>query len=251
MTEELPVSGPTLSYAAAFADQYDLWFGAPNNTPRTVRLLAELAGSGPVLELGIGTGRLALPLRERGIEVHGIEAAPEMVRRLREKPGGAEIPVTLGDFADVDVDGQFALVYVAAGTFFELGSQEEQLRCFRGVARRLRPGGRFVLDAFLPEALASLATDPPRTVNRDGAGTVRCERVVCPTQQRYRSHYTMCSGTRVQRLTVEFRYAGMGELDLMARTAGLRLRNRWGDWSGGPLVESSRYHVSCYEADAP
>ncbi|HDL50154.1 MAG TPA: class I SAM-dependent methyltransferase, partial [Actinobacteria bacterium] len=116
-----------------------------------VALLSDLAGAGPVLELGVGTGRIALPLRARGVEVHGVDASTAMVARLREKPGGADIPVVIGDFADVPVEGSFSLIYAAFNTFFALLTQDDQVRCFSRVANRLLPGGRFLIEAFIPD----------------------------------------------------------------------------------------------------
>jgi SAM-dependent methyltransferase len=138
------------TYGERIAAVYDELFPAPD-TETTVERLAELAGSGRVLELGIGTGRLSLPLLARGIEVEGIDASEAMVARLRAKPGGDRIPVTIGDFADVAAEGEFALVFVAFNTFFGLLTQEDQVRCFSNVAARLAPGGAFVIGAFVPD----------------------------------------------------------------------------------------------------
>lgn len=150
---------PSPGYAADIPDDYDRWFGKPGITGATVDALAALAGRGPVLELGVGTGRVALPLRARGLAVHGVEGSEAMLRRLRAKPGGEGIPVTVGDFAEVPVDGNFSLVYLAGGTFAELPDQAAQVRCFRNAAARLAPGGLFVLDAHVPEALAAAGTE--------------------------------------------------------------------------------------------
>src|SRR5581483_9804184 len=141
------------TYGERIADVYDEWYAeaAFLETEAAVAKLAELAGEGPVLELAVGTGRVALPLAQRGLEVHGIDASEAMVAKLREKPGGDAIPVTIGDFADVAVDGRYALVYVVFNTLFALESQDEQVRCFRNVAARLEPGGAFVVEAFVPE----------------------------------------------------------------------------------------------------
>ena len=139
------------TYGDRMADVYDGWFAVPLDTQDTVALLSDLAGAGPVLELGIGTGRIALPLAQRGHEVHGVDASEAMVEKLRSKAGGEDIPVTIGDFAEVDVEGAFSLVYVVFNTFFALLSQEDQVRCFSSVARRLREGGVFVIEAFVPD----------------------------------------------------------------------------------------------------
>ncbi|NJP65761.1 class I SAM-dependent DNA methyltransferase [Streptomyces spiramenti] len=234
-------------YAATFAARYDDWFPSPV-TDSTVELLAALAktaGDGPVLELGSGTGRVALPLAARGLDVHGVEGAPEMTERLRAKPGGHDITVTAGDFSSVPVDGSFAMVYVVSGGFFELPTQQSQARCFAAAAARLLPGGLFVLDAHVPEALAAPEA-ALHVVPIEGGMTVRM-RTIDRASQRYSSHYLVLDGNGVHHVPVSFRYASAGELDLMAAMAGLRLRNRYGGWSGEAFTAASAYHVSVYE----
>src|SRR6478672_5346310 len=140
--------GPA-TYGERVADVYDEWYEESN--PSECELLAELAAGGPVLELGIGTGRVSLPLSAAGVEVHGIDASPAIVRQLRAKEGGAAIPVTIGDMADVPVDGEFSLVFVVFNTFFMLTTEEAQQRCFRNVAAHLAPGGRFLIRTFVPD----------------------------------------------------------------------------------------------------
>ena len=137
------------TYGDRVAEVYDQWY--PATSPGAVSLLKELAGDEPALELGVGTGRLALPLARSGIEVHGIDSSRAMVEKLLEKPGGDRIQVTLGNFAEVNVSGEYSLVYVAFNTFFVLSSQEEQVRCFANVAKLLRPGGVFLIEAFVPD----------------------------------------------------------------------------------------------------
>ena len=141
------------TYGDRIADVYDDWYGdaAFLETEAAVASLAELAGAGPALELAIGTGRIAVPLTARGIEVHGIDASEAMVAKLHEKPGGEGIPVTIGDFTDVGVDGRYPLVYLVFNTLFALPSQDDQVRCFQNVAARLADGGAFVIEAFVPE----------------------------------------------------------------------------------------------------
>ncbi|MFJ3217530.1 class I SAM-dependent DNA methyltransferase [Kitasatospora sp. NPDC086801] len=238
-------SPPRPDYATEFADTYDRWFAKPGVSPATVNALAALAGAGPVLELGIGTGRLALPLKARGIDVHGIDGSEAMVRRLQAKPGGADIPVTIGDFAEVPVTGSFTLVYLGGGTFFELPDQAAQARCFANAAAHLAPGGLLVLDAHVPEALA--AATGPEVVAEGDDHLALCYRRLDPSTQRYRSHYVIHEDGRTRHLHVAFRYAGHGELDLMADQAGLRLKERWGTWAGAPFTRDSAYHVSVYE----
>jgi SAM-dependent methyltransferase len=240
------------SYADEFADVYDVWFGGYLGTAPAADRLAALAASvdpGPILELGIGTGRVALPLAELGLDVHGIDASPAMVAQLRAKPGGDRIPVVLGDFSEVAPDGEFALVYVVAGTFFELQSQEAQVRCFRNVARHLRPDGLFAMDALLPDASRSAGDQDIRMIPTDDDRLMVRFRNFDPAEQRYSSHYLVVHGGTARHVRVAFRYAWPSELDLMARLAGLRLRERTGTWRGEPFTSSSRSHVSVYERD--
>ncbi|MEH6379653.1 class I SAM-dependent methyltransferase [Streptomyces sp. KLMMK] len=263
----------------AFAARYDSWFAASGTTAATVAALAGLAGAagpGPALELGIGTGRIAVPLAARGVEVHGIDASPAMVEQLRAKPGGEHIPVTMGDFSTVGaaaagpgagagpgpdtgagtgagtgLPGTYVLVYVVSGTFAELTSQDAQVDCFAGAARLLRRGGLFVLDAHVPEALTDDRSTGGQVLPTGNGELVLRFRETDRAAQRYRSHYIVldqgAGGLGMHRTTVSFRYAAPGELDLMARLAGLRLRERWADWTGAPFTSSSAYHVSVYE----
>jgi SAM-dependent methyltransferase len=212
-----------------------------------VELLHQLAAGGPALELGIGTGRVAIPLAARGDVVHGIDASEAMIRRLRAKPGGAAIPVTLGDFAEVAGDGSYALVYVVFSTIFGLASQDAQVACFRNVAARLSPGGVFVVEAFVPD-VARFDRQQRAHVQR-----VEPERVEVslsrhdPVTQRITSQLVILSDGGVKLLPFDVRYAWPGELDLMARLAGLRLRERYGDWRRSPFTATSPSHVSIYE----
>ena len=144
--------GPA-TYGDRIADVYDAWYGEADflETTASVDVLAELAGPGPALELAIGTGRVALPLADRVVEVHGVDASERMVARLREKPGGERIPITIGDFADVPVDGEYRLIYIVFNTFFALPSQDDQVRCFENIAAHLAPDGAFAMDVFVPD----------------------------------------------------------------------------------------------------
>ena len=212
-----------------------------------MRALATLAGGGRALELGIGTGRVALPLAEQGVAVHGIDASEAMVAKLRADPGGADIPVTLGDFGHVAVDGTFTLIFAVFNTFFALTTQEAQVRCFRRVAERLADGGVFLIEVFVP--------DPARFVRGQGVGvtsldtdrvTLEVARHDALQQRVYSQHLVLTeSGTRFY--AVQIRYAWPSELDLMARLAGLRLSERWSDWSGAPFTTASTRHISLYE----
>lgn len=234
------------TYGDEIADVYDDWY-AELDPAAAVEALAELAGEGPALELAIGSGRIALPLQERGIVVHGIDASARMLDRLRAKPGGDRVPTSLGDFADVEADGAFTLIYVVFNTFFALVSQADQVRCFENVAARLRPGGRFVLEAFVP--------DPGRfdRGQRVAVSAFRPEGVQIelsrhdPVEQRVETHHVVLGEKGVRRYPLRIRYAWPSELDLMARLAGLRLRNRWGGWQKEPFTAESTVHVSVWE----
>ena len=199
-----------------------------------------------MLELGIGTRRLALPLRARGIRVEGIDASPAMVEKLRGKPGGREIPVTIGNFAEVGVEGRFSLIFVAFNTFFALLTQEDQLRCFANVAAHLEPLGGFVIEAVVPE-LSRFDRG-----QRLEATDVEIERVRIdvarhdPVTQRIVAQHVVFTETGTRFYPVRLRYCWSLELDLMARLAGLRLENRWGGWLKQPFGAASGKHISLY-----
>src|SRR5262245_49491615 len=217
------------------------------DTQRAVATLAELAGQGPVLELGIGTGRLALPLAAKGLAVHGIDASEAMVKKLRAKHGGDRIPVAIGNFADVAIDGRFALIFVAFNTFFGLTTQEDQVRCFARVAEHLTSNGVFVLEAFVPD-VTRFDRGQRVGVTHMSVDDVQIEASVHdPVMQRIRSHHILISSEgSTQLYPVHVRYAWPSELDLMARLAGLRLRARWSDWDKSDFTGTSGSHVSVY-----
>lgn len=243
-----PTFVPAVRYADDHAADYDRWFAKPGITAATVDTLATLAGEGRVLELGVGTGRVALPLARRGFDVHGVEASEAMAARLRTKPGADGVRVTLGDFAEVPVKGPFSLIFAAGGTLFELPSREDLQRCLTAAADRLEPAGVLVLDAHVPEALAvAAASGVPEVVSETDEHLILCHRGIDPSTATYQSHYLIHEADRTRHLRVRFHYASPGELDLMADRAGLRLRTRLGSWAGGPFTRDSTYHVSVYE----
>jgi SAM-dependent methyltransferase len=200
-----------------------------------------------VLELGIGTGRIAVPLTDRGVEVHGVDASEAMISRLRAKPGGDRIPVTMGDFADVPVEGRYALVFVAFNTFFALTTQEEQVRCFENVAAHLADDGVFAIEVFVPDV------NRFERGQRVGAIKVELDEVQLettrydPVAQRATTQHVFLRPGGIELTPVVIRFAWPSELDLMARVAGLRLRERWGGWNGRPFTAESGHHVSLYE----
>ena len=240
------------TYGDRIAEVYDEMYPMRANVGPAVDALTKLAGSGPALELGIGTGRIALPLAARGIEVHGIDASEAIVAKMRAKPGGGAIPVTIADFAGFSVrdgnrDKKFRLVYVVFNTLFQATSQEAQVRCFQSVAAHLSDDGVFLVEAFVP--------DPTRfTRNQNiSAGRVESDLVSIdisrhdPVNQLVHSQHIFIGETGVRLYPVQVRYSWHSELDLMAQLAGLRLRERWGDWDCSPFTASSEYHVSIYE----
>jgi SAM-dependent methyltransferase len=239
------------TYGDRIASVYDAWYLERLDPGAAVQMLAGLAGAGRALELGIGTGRVALPLAARGVHVEGIDASEEMVARLREKPGGAEIPVHMGDFADVAVDGLFSLIYIPFTTLFALTSQAEQIRCMTNARAHLEEGGCFVLDAFVPDL---------RRFNYNQCtyvSDVKLEEVMIdvsshdPVNQTITSsHILLENGSNVRLFPVMVRYAWPAELDAMALASGLRLSQRFGDYDRHPFDAASTRHVSIYRANS-
>ena len=237
------------TYGEGIADVYDDWYRNMGDGSIEATLLAELADGGRALELGIGTGRVALPLAARGVEMHGIDSSPAMVAKLREKPGSDKIGVTIGDMADVGVEGNFALIFVAFNTLFMLTTQEEQVRCFRNVAAHLAPGGRFLVNAFVPDlsrieqgqSLGAQEVGPTR-VRVDAARYDPLSQLVEATQMRI----TQDEGIRLQ--YTKLRYAFPPELNLMAQLAGLTLEHEWSTWDKQPFTSESGNRIAVYRA---
>jgi len=230
--------------AATYDDSSDSMFDLAF-VATVAEVLAGLAGGGRALELGIGTGRIALPLARRGVDVHGIDLSRAMVARLRAKPGGDAIGVTIGDFAATRVDGTFSLVYLVFNTIMNLTSQDAQVACFRTAADHLEPGGCFVIEVGVPD----LRRLPP--------GQTMVPWQVTPTRwafdlydvatQAMSSNYLTVQDGRGEYRSIPFRYVWPAELDLMARLAGMRLRDRWDGWTREPFTSESRQHVSVWE----
>jgi SAM-dependent methyltransferase len=234
------------TYGQRIAAVYDDWHTEVR--PEQVELLCELAGEGPVLELGVGTGRLALPLARRGLEVHGIDSSDAMVAKLREKPGGDSVAVTLADFTDFDITERFRLVLVVFNTFFTLPNQQAQLACFSAVSRHLLPGGRFLVEAFVPD-LGRFDRGQRVGVVSVGLNEVRldCSRHDAVTQSVASQHIVLGSGS-IRLYPVQIRYAWPSELDLMAKLAGLQLEARWDGWDRRPYTAGSETTISVWGA---
>jgi ubiquinone/menaquinone biosynthesis C-methylase UbiE len=237
---------PVLSFGPAVAGEYDAT-NVRGDEAETVAFLASQAGHGPALELAIGTGRIAVPLAESGIQVDGIELSPAMLVQLRSKPQSAGMNLTIGDFADVDVPGRYRLIYVVYNTFFNLLTQDDQVRCFANVARHLERDGVFVIEAFDPGYLHRL-----RSGQYVDAETIEMDTVTLdvgrhdPVSQVLSESHVEISGNGVRLFPIVCRYCWPSELDLMARIAGLTLRDRWGGWLGEPFTANSQRHVSVY-----
>jgi SAM-dependent methyltransferase len=241
-----PRSGFGPSVAAAYDDV------PRGDEAAAVARLAELACGGPALELAIGTGRIALPLAATGERVDGVELSPAMIERLRAKPGGAELSVVRGDMAEVELPDRYRLVYVVFNSIMNLVTQDEQVRCVAGAARHLTDDGVFVVENVVPDAMYGLRRDregvdqyvDAEAIGPDGV-TVEVGRFDRATQRVDKCHVRLgAGGVAVDPLAL--RYVWPSELDLMARLAGLRLRHRWGGWSGEPFDGRSLRYVAVY-----
>ena len=230
--------------AARYDDSESPMF-KPEAIEPAVDFLSELAGDGPVLELGIGTGRVALPLAERGVRVHGIDLSEAMVSRLRAKPGGDALDVTIGDFATTRAGDDFSLAYLVFNTINNLTTQDAQVACFENVSAQLRPGGLFAIEVGVPslQRLPFGETLRPFHVSESYVGFDEYDVV----DQGLISHHLRGHGGKFEQRSIPFRYVWPAELDLMARIAGLRLRERWSGWKREPFTRTSTKHVSVWE----
>ena len=235
--------------AAARYDDSSAGMFDPAVVDPTVEFLAALAGQGAALELGIGTGRIALPLARRGIRVHGIDLSAAMAARLRAKPGAERIGVTIGDFATTTVEGRFSVAYLVFNTIMNLTTQDEQVACFQNAAAHLEPGGCFVIEVGVPQ----LRRLPPGETVRAFTLTpthLGFDEYDLVSQGLISHHYRVEDG-RLEVSSLPLRYVWPSELDLMARLAGMTLRERWGGWRREPFTGDSIRHVSVWEKPAP
>jgi SAM-dependent methyltransferase len=240
------------TYGDRIADVYDEWFPESSRAGEVdvvVSFLRELATTGPALELGIGTGRVALPLHREGVEVHGIDASEAMLAKLRAKECGASLETSVADFRDFELEPRFTLAFVVFNTFFALLTQDDQVTCFQAVARHLTPDGVFVIEAFVPD-VSRFDRGQRVSALEAGVDEVRLEVSTHDViAQRTESHHVVISERGIRLFPVRIRYAPIAELDLMARLAGMRLRERWADWDRFELASTSQKHVSVWELD--
>lgn len=227
-------------YDESAADMFD-----PAVVDPVVDFLVGLARSGRALELGIGTGRIALPLAQRGVPIHGIELSQAMAARLHAKPGGEDIGVTIGDFATTNVEGSFSVAYLVANTIMNLTTQAAQVACFRNVAAHLEPSGCFVIEVIVP-ALQRLPPGETFYVFDWGETHWGIEEYDVANQGSISHHFRVVDG-KIELRSIPFRYVWPAELDLMAQLAGMELRERWATWKREPFTSDSRKHVSVWE----
>jgi SAM-dependent methyltransferase len=230
---------------AARYDESDADMFAPEAVDPVVDFLVELAGGGAALELGIGTGRIALPLSKRGVTVHGIEMSGAMIERMHSKPGSEAIPVTIGDFATTTVDGTFSVAYLVYNTVMNLTTQSAQVACFRNVAKHLDPGGCFVIEVGIPD-LQRLPPGQTARVFHISESSWGLDEFDVASQSLISHHFETIAGN-LEHHAIPFRYAWPAEYDLMAELAGMRLRERWSGWKREPFTSDSRKHVSVWE----
>lgn len=235
------------TYGERIADVYDEIATPRSSAEQVVEFLASVAGKRRVLELGVGTGRVAIPLAARGFKVFGIEVSPKMAEKMRAKPGGDAVAVELGDFAQMKVGGKFSLIYVIFNTLFMLGSQDEQIRCFSRVARHLTEDGVFIVEAFVPD---QAYFDRGQRVE---VSSIENDRVKLDTSihdramQTTHAAHVLIGKNGIEIYPLKIRYAFPAELDLMARLAGMRLRARYAGWNREPFDAASGHHISLYE----
>ena len=213
-----------------------------------VNFLVDLAGAGPALEFGIGTGRVALPLQERGVPVHGLELSRAMANKLREKLNGDDLPVTIGDFASKSTGKTYSLVYLLFNTIMHLETQASQVSCFRNAAAHLDPGGYFVVEVMIPR-LRSLSKGENCHVFQFGQKNWGIDEYELSTQRIVSHHLKFRSG-EIERISIPFRYVWPTELDLMAQLAGMTLTGRWADWDGKEFTDESSKHISVWTKTA-
>ena len=241
-----PMNFDETTFGTIYAEEYDELHD-PGTTTESVELIAEIAGGKRLLEFAIGTGRMALPLAAHGFEVSGIDGSRAMVDVLRSKPGGADIPVAIGDMTSTRIDGDFDFAFLVFNTLFNLTTQDAQVQCFENAAIHLRPGGRFLVETFVPDLDRLKNTNSARTVQitADTAWLELADHD--PVTQRVNFQRVRFSQQGSKMFPLQMRYAWPQEIDLMARLAGFRLEDRWGSWKRAPFTQESQMHVSVYK----
>lgn len=239
------------AYGRAWAEIYDDLFESRDDPAVVSDVLLELAGDGRVLEFGVGTGRMALPLAARGVEVHGVDSSPAMLERLRQKPGGNHVQTTLGDITDVCVSGSFSVVVIGFSTIFLLGSQDRQISCFANAAKHVERGGLVVVEAFVPDHSRWTRGQQVSVARMDDDIVELHVGVHDAAIQQITTQHVVLSRSGVDFRPNHLRYAWPSELDLMARLAGLRLKERWSTWGRDPYTAESGSHISVYEKLTP
>lgn len=230
-------------YGARWAEHYDEWHADLMDDAGAVTALAELAGDGPALEFGVGTGRLAVPLAERGTEVVGVDVSPEMLAKLREK--SPAVTAVEADMTTVQVDRSFSLAFIAFNSIFALATQEQQVALFRNAAAHLRPGGRFVLEtAVITGDAANRPT--PKVFRVEPDRLTLSAGLLDPVNATYNGTFVVLEPTGTKFYPISGRHVTHHEMDLMAQLAGLEREARWGNWQGGRFDAESRLHISVY-----
>ncbi len=237
------------SFGEIYAEDYDRLHD-PGTTDAAVDLLADLARGRKTLELAIGTGRVALPLAKRGIEVHGFDASPDMIAKLKEKPGGDQIPTTIADMADFSLTNTYDFAFLVFNTLFNLTTEAGQISCFKCVSEHLRKGGQFLIETYIPD-LSEFTDNQFERTRQMSKGVTWFETALHnPADQTVEYHrYRTDDETRTD-LPLHVRYAWPSEIDLMAELAGMKLIHRWGGWACEPFTPDSRMHISLYEMDS-
>ncbi|HEY0451291.1 class I SAM-dependent methyltransferase [Actinophytocola sp.] len=231
-------------YGARWAQRYDEWHAGMMDDDGAVAVLAELAGDGPLLEFGVGTGRLAVPLAEKGHDVVGVDVSEDMLAQLANKSDA--VTAVVGDMTTVRVDREFSVAYIAFNSIFVLGTQEDQVRLFRNAAAHLRPGGRFVLETVVVHGVPASDSHKLRVAKVENDRLTLSAGIIDPLTQFYNGVWVELTPQGTEFFPIHGRSVTHHEMDLMAQLAGLELENRWGDWKGGAFTAESKLHVSVY-----
>jgi SAM-dependent methyltransferase len=232
------------TYGELIADVYDDWYGDVDS--QMLEMLTRLAGGGRALELGIGTGRVALPLSQSGVKMYGIDSSPAMLKKLRAKPGSAQIQLHQGNFANIPFKEKFDLIFVVFSTIYSLLTQEEQIRCFQNVADHLESKGLFAIEAFVPDLSRYQGGQSVRAVQLESQETRLAASMLDSINQIISSQFIVLDNSKINVKPVKIRYIWPSEMDLMARLAGLKLLNHWDDWDQSSFTGNNKKHMSIY-----